>query len=367
MVTTFLLVVSLGWADVDKQPAATHSLPEIKETLLNNHRRIRTLRVHRESDSYKTGLYPEGAFSRVTFVAKSPYFLFHDSAHGTRDMKWEDDPYRQVAYINATHVSNVYSLDRSFFCEAFAAKQMLPGSLKQEFFFVATGIWPLHGREPIRPAGDPYMLFDIANAIGTEVGSKIKLRPRQEKIEGRWCHVIENSEFDRLWIDMKRNGCLVKRELDYPGNGALMSRYILGEHHETSPEIWMPKWIKNVQFDAGAADESSRDRVLVDSVMKLVSVAVNEEVADATFEYEPQAGDYELFEMMRDCKQVVPGGLDHLERMAAWIQAYASSNGNAARTFRRTPKTPPIQYLMVALIVGIVVINEVRIRRSRTR
>ena len=88
------------------------------------------------------------------------------------------------------------------------------------------------------------------------------VRPLQEEIDKRFCHVLERPAYDRLWIDVERGCALLARETHAQLNGALVQRIELSGHKEVSPGIWFPTKLRNIQYDYLCPDRSKRSRVV---------------------------------------------------------------------------------------------------------
>ena len=116
-------------------------------------RRVNSLKISYKAEGYDPKKVLAGAYVHRTLIAKAPCSLFLDSAHGYPGLPWEDDLFRQTAYITPTHERNVYPTNRGYFVRESAPDAGLPGSLPSEVFFMATGIWPLTGRKAPRPNG----------------------------------------------------------------------------------------------------------------------------------------------------------------------------------------------------------------------
>src|SRR5665213_4288683 len=149
--------------------------------------------------------------------------------------------FQRRAYISGNRVVSEFPVNRVFSEGTFTPSEGLPGTLPREFFFLATGIWPLNAIKPPRHRGRPYVLREIA-----ECDTHSVVRPNLEDVDGRWCHVLEDPDVDSLWLDVERECALVARETRDPENRALVQRIELRRHVEVSPQIWMPTSIRNI-------------------------------------------------------------------------------------------------------------------------
>ena len=275
-------------------------------------------------DDYDPKLFPKGAYLYREIIAKSPGSLHHVSAHGYAKMAWEDDPLQQRAYVTGDHVFNEYTVNRAYLEGHIDPENGLPGTLPREVFFLATGIWPFDGRPAARLLGRPYALRDVAKAEEYSV-----VRPRQDLVDGRWCHVLEWPGNDRLWLDTERGFVLLARELFFGGWGALGERFELGGDREVAPGIWLPRWIHNLQLDCEAPTEEGRGRRLIDARLDILRADVGP-VYESAFVFQPRPGS--LKKTRVDLIQEQPGGPDHLDYVAHWVQVHAPTSRPPART-----------------------------------
>ncbi len=335
LAVVFLTATRTGWlAAADHTPGATLSAPELRAKLSECLQRIRSFRVVYRSYGYDPERFPAGTYLHRVVVAKAPYSLYHVSAHGHDALDWHDDYYQQRAYITRDHLYNEFPVNRSYFDHEMKPSEGLPGTLPGEFFFLATGIWPLTAREPPRPDGRPYMLSEVAASEEYSI-----VRPRQELVDGRWCHVLERPGYDRLWIDAERGCALLARETHSQLNGAMVQRIELGDHQEIKPGIWMPKTMRNVQYDWLCPDEAGRKRIVLDGTFRILEIGVND-VEDEIFQFDPQAGAL-LDNGVNRPRQVREGGLDHLDDLLLWARKNASvpsiSSGATSRWWALVP------------------------------
>jgi hypothetical protein len=246
-------------------------------------------------------------------------------------------------------VFNEFAVNRAYFVALIDPKGGLPGTLQSESFFLATGIWPLDGRSAPRLRGRPYVLRDVAKAEDYSL-----VRPRQERVDGRWCHVLESPGKDRLWLDTERGFVPLARELFVGKWRALGQRFELGGHREVAPGIWLPSWIHNLQADYEAPTEEGRRRKLIDSRFDILRARVGS-VDDSIFIFRPRPGS--LKTTGGEAIQAQPGGLDHLDDIVRWVEKHAPAS--------RTSAHPAIPTSAVAFVPAILFIIACEVRRRR--
>lgn len=287
---------------------ARWSAPQLREQLAELAARVTDIEVEYRSYSYEASQAPGGAYFHKRIAALAPSLFQLESGHGYDGLDWRDDPFRQITYVGSTRVVTYTLLDRSFFEYAIPPDAALPGTLDNEFYFVATGLWPLPAR--VAPGGDvhPQVLAHVARH-----GSFDAVRPRLETVSGRACHVLEWVGRDALWLDAER-GCAVLRREKRDADGALQFRYELGDHREHAPNLWLPRWIVREDF-APPSDKAART-----VRMEILSTSVGQ-LAPAAFEFSapPGAIQFQREDPDGSLRQVVDGGQELLDGQAQWI------------------------------------------------
>lgn len=330
-------------------PKATYTAQQLRRGLLDTADKIKSLHVVYQSDAYDPKIFPEGSYLYREIIAKSPGSLHHVSAHGHAKLAREDDPFQQSAYVVGDHAINEFPVNRAYREDYINPKGGLPGTLQNEAFFLTTGIWPFEDRPAPRLLGRPYALRDVAKSEDYSV-----VRPRQELVEGRWCHVLEWPEHDRLWLDAERGFVLVAREMLLGNWHALGQRFELAGHREVAPGIWLPSLIHNLQLDFEAPTEEGRQRRLIDGRLQILRANAGP-LDDSIFFFRPRPGSLKM--TRNDAIQAQPGGLDYLDDVARWVDVYAP----VAR-----PVHPFIPISAVAFLPAFLLIIACEVRRRRT-
>jgi hypothetical protein len=328
----------------DVAPRAVYTAGQLRAALALGQERIRSLRVVYRSYDYDPAKYPKGTYLHREVEARAPYDFCHVSAHGHDHLDWQDDPLQQHAYVTKGHAINEYSINRVFGENDVRPEEGLPGSLPQEFFFAATGIWPHTGWRPPRPEGRAYVLSEVATEREYQV-----VRPVQELVDGRWCHVLERPGLDRLWLDVERGCTLLARESSLKLGGTLVQRIELGGHRQVAAGVWLPGWMRNIQFDYNAPTEEGRRRAYRDTRHVVIEAWANRETNLPTFHRRP--GELR-FGAEGTPTQVVPGGQDHLDDLAQWIVRHA--------TIARSDGHSPWTYLAAAPALVLILVWELR-------
>lgn len=295
-------------------PRAVYSAGALRARLAESHEKIRSIEVVYESvpGFYKAPRFPPGTYLHRHVAATADGRLYHVKAHGHAAMSWEDDPLQQRCYVAPDHWYVTNPVNRTYFCGILSHSGPLPGTMPDEFFFIATGIWPFDERPAPCVDEESHMLRDIAVSDDYSV-----VRPQQEMIDGHWCHVLERPGLDTLWIDSNRDYALLARERRKTKAGPLMSRYELSGHDEVAPAVWLPRKIRNIQFDYLATTEEGRSRRVIDATFTVLRAEANC-VDERLFRCELPPGALDIGAEIP--RQTVPGGLDHLDHLVDWMQ-----------------------------------------------
>jgi hypothetical protein len=188
------------------------------------------------------------------------------------------------------------------------------------------------------------------------------VRPLQEKFDDRWCHVLSWSEHDTLWLDMERGGVLVARETFHPKTGVLMQRYELSRHEEVAPKIWIPKKLRNIQFDFSAKTEEGQKRRVIDGFFDVEEIEVNT-LSESDFDFTPPAGALLTYDAQNpNAKypyQSVTGGEELLDRLANWIRTM-----NPHKQIKVTTNNI-FGWFVGGFVVPIIIFLEIRKRKKK--
>jgi hypothetical protein len=312
----------------DHAPRAVSTAGQLRAALAEAQEKIRNLRVVYRSYDYEPGKYPKGTYLHREIEAWAPYDFHHVSAHGFEDFDWRDDPLQQHAYVTKGHAINEFPINRVFAEHEVRPDEGLPGSLPLEPFFAATGIWPHSGWRPPRPVDRAHVLREVAVEPEYRV-----VRPVQELVDQRWCHVLERPGLDRLWLDAERGCALLARESSLKVGGPLVERIEVGGHRQAADGVWLPGWIRIIQFDYNDPTEEGRRRAYQDKRLAISEAQANREADPPTFRARPG----ELRGAAEGGPtQVLPGGQDHLDDVARWLvrhAAIARSDGNSLSAY----------------------------------
>ena len=289
---------------------ATLTTDELKQRLLEAHRRVRAWYIEYESSRELMENGQEESYLRRVVAAEVPDLYFHWNAHGIPGLEWQEDPLQQRFIMGSGFIVADRPPQRSYTFLTSAPDDPLPGTAPFEFLFVALGWWPFEKR----PSPT---LFDGAPAVLPAIvaSEEYRVHPEQELVGQRWCHILEYPGRDKLWLDCERGCAILIREMYGPDPGRLFQRIEASGHREVQPGIWVPARFRNTV--PGALDP--KDKEIVDSILDVVNVRLNEDVDNDLFRFEPLPGSIELT-VDGTVRQEAAGCEDYLNEVVDWMQ-----------------------------------------------
>jgi hypothetical protein len=306
----FVISTSVGMGGEERP--ASYTASQLRARILDAQHSIHSLYVtyHTSMDEQNTR-YPRGASVYRQIAVMAPFYYYHLNTHYHDQLAWQDDPLQQSCYVTGDRQYVVNRVNRTYGGGAIGPTDRVPGSLENELFFLATGLWPLDRRPAPRRDSEPYLLCDIAQSPRYD-----SVASAQEEVDGRWCHILEYPGKDRLWLDVERGCILLKRETRSAVGGPLACRFQLGGYREVQPGIWLPGWIRNVQFDFHARTEQGRRRKVTDALIEILEGRANE-LAPEFFQFQPEPGTLSITPGKLP-EQNIPGGHEHLDHLIQW-------------------------------------------------
>jgi len=288
----------------------------VRRSMLEASQRIQSLRCR-----YRITMSEEEYLER-TIALKSPLLYREDSIHLGPKIQREMNVSEQITYVVRDQCVIFYPASRTIIEGPWDSNESIPPSLGEDIFLIASGVWPLTGRKGLRPYGHPHMLVDVASCPDFVCGDRAGL------VDGRRCAELRyGSGEDRLWVDLERGCCAIRREIYDRDSGLITSRYSLSDHRHLGDGIWLPFHIRRQEYDSRImVSPHGRQAPLLDIDIVVEHADVNS-VSDEHFAFAPPPGALDLNwngEPKR-VRQVKPGGLDLLDEQAAWIGAHFRS------------------------------------------
>ena len=297
------LPVRAAWS----APAPEFTANELRSRLAEQNAKIQAYYVVYDAGPNNNGAIETGAYVRRQLAAASPASFSQWTGKQTALYSFTHDPLQQRLIVNGNAAITEHSADRAFIRSP--TEGHLPGSAPREIMLLALGWWPTNAlRPPHFVRETPAVLPDIA------VSTDYRVRDAQELVADRWCHVLEFSQHDRLWLDAPHGCMIMARELVDPRSGRTVERIEASEVCEIASTVWSPKKLRNILFDA------SSGRVISDSRLVIREIGINNAVPRSLFTFEPKPGSIEL--KNGAFAQYSPGGLDFLDETAARLKRF---------------------------------------------
>jgi hypothetical protein len=285
-------------------------LDEVLDRLATAQRRISSFLVEYRVNYDGASELP-GAYLHRTVAMKGPSSIYHDNAHGHAQLQWQDDPLRWACYVTSDEYAAVRINSATFTSERIAPSDPPVGSLPDEWVLWATGLWPLDTRPAPRIFGKhPYFLKYYAADEALK-----RLRSRLERVDGAWCHVVERPGIDVVWLDLDRGATLVAREILDQETRQPVRRFVLMNHQEVEPGIWMPGRILDVRFDEVPADGNSSPSSRRSTAFEILHWQIND-VPDEAFVYDIQPGALQIDAPAGTRAQVDSDTVMHLDNVS---------------------------------------------------
>lgn len=296
----------------DEPPQARLGVGELFRQLADVHSRVHTWRIEYATLAHEHR--PGDVDLHRIVAARTPDHLLLWSRKGTQEYGWRDDPLQERLFVGSVQAVVEHPMSRCFSVVPMKPDDPLPGTAPSELLFAALGWWPFaHRPGPRFLNGNPVVWKDVV------VQSGYTVRHEQEPCRGRYCHVLERTGYDRLWMDCDRPGVIMKRELVEPRAGRVMQRIELDGHREIKDGIWVPTRVRNVIFDLSG--RSGPGTALTDATFEVLDVQVNDSLSETVFQFEPLAGAIELLGGGR-YEQRRPGGHEYLDALADWLRRH---------------------------------------------
>ena len=122
-------------------------------------------------------------------------------------------------------------------------------------------------------------------------GLEFRVLPRQEKINGVWCHVVELPGFQKFWVDTHLACVCRQREL-LNGNKAdprLRERTVSSDFQQVSSGVWVPRSFRREDFVPPNSPPEMRGKVNLEITIHVETIEINS-VSDEDFKLAIPAG-----------------------------------------------------------------------------
>jgi len=223
----------------------------------------------------------------------------------------EEDP---RAYIQLLDGEN-WNVLNTYFREYDVSRKFAVRSYTDKILFhpvfESLGWWPPDDTNPpARQDGRRFFADDVVDDERCRVVGR-------ELIDGRWCHVVEVANSDRLWIDCARGVVICQKRYASGGDHAEITAMEASDLREVSPGFFLPYRMRRIQ----------RARNL-DVTTVIDSYSINE-VVDSQFQIEVTPGTL-IYDRDTDTYRQVPGGFEVMDRVVRWVKANVQASERSA-------------------------------------
>jgi hypothetical protein len=314
-------VAALSPAAAAESRPATATTEQVLKGLENVNTAVRAWCIEYEGDGPKLPYYVHR-----TLAVRFPDSCLYRGAKGPADSQdledgvartsWREHPFQDWVLVTSNRNYWGKPWDRELGEFALARDAPLPAKMQSEVLFMALGWWTFQDRP------SPQLEGDIPRSIPDIVRSKrYSVAAEQDMRDGIWCHVLQDPGRDRIWIDCARSFAIIARETSDITTGAPIAQVVMSGHREDKPGIWVPREIRNIQFNYHApTPEGWRER-LIDARVRILDVRLNEHVDESVFRLGPMPAGTVRLDPDGRYEQVEPGGFDHMDYLAEWLRS----------------------------------------------
>jgi hypothetical protein len=344
--------------------AATATLDRIRAAVDQSRRRLRSIEVEFLARGLEptTGA-PEGATLRRVVAARgtSRYVASVHTAAGLPERLDVDG--NLVVYDGRSKVLTDFR-PRLSYGEVFRRDAgLFAWKVQGEFFFECTA-W----RPPDDDSKPPEV--EIAFLLHEALADpQCRVLPRQERVDGAWCHVVERPGVDKLWLDPAIGFALRRRHWLHGQHAAPPIDYELSDYREVAPKVWVPWRLRRVTYKP--RPHKPGGPLSVDSVAEvaLLRAEVNR-VPEGRFRVDLPPGTL-VWDGDAKSYEQVPGGLPLLDAIIALAEARAevyakamAAGGWGRRAYASNTYPIAVGLLLSALAAALLIY---RIGASRAR
>ena len=188
-------------------------------------------------------------------------------------------------------------------------------------------------------------------------GLEFRVLPRQEKVDGIWCHVVELPGFQKFWVDT-RLGCVCRKRELLNGNRAhpqVRERGVASDFQQVSSGAWVPRSYCREEFVPTNSPPEIRGKINFSTTIHVETIEINS-VSDDDFKLAIPAGTL-VYDSPHNRLFRVPSDTDEAIRDLA----------HEAQHMMQSPFAVWRRVLIVAVSAAIVLLAYVFVRRKARR
>jgi hypothetical protein len=337
-----------------ESPAAVLTVDQVRRSVDESQSRLRSLwivyRAEPGPDSPPRGPR-ESAFSRHKFAARGS-LRFTEDEHWGDDVPVELDLNYHLGFFTGKTLDVFYVNSRYFETTHRWAQAGYSLKVRAPIILECLGWWPPDDTTELPPV-EPVIIHRKALA-----NTDFVMSPRQEQVDGAWCHVLERAGADKFWIDPAAGFGVRRREVRLgPAGSNRAVRYESSDFREVEPGIWLPWRMRRFVYDPAADSHGHTSRAIAvkDALCIVEQVEVNR-VSEQLFHFDPPPGTF-VKNLDDQSTRQIPGGRDFLEQVVAQARELPRVYAGASAP-RRTDDSPTWPgYALVAAVALLAAID----------
>jgi hypothetical protein len=120
---------------------------------------------------------------------------------------------------------------------------------------------------------------------------RLKLRPRQEQVDGHWCHVLEAPGVATYWVDTNAGFSVRRWQHNWKGHTLPQRQYENRDLREVKPGLWLPAAQREILYADPSHDDAKYWGKRVNERDLTANVTFGK-VTDADFAIDVKPGDF---------------------------------------------------------------------------
>lgn len=103
-----------------------------------------------------------------------------------------------------------------------------------------------------------------------------RLRPRQENVDGDWCHVLEIPGLDEIWVQIDPVARVRRRRLHWKQGGDIREDVYFQHFEEVAPKLWLPYFIMFDRYTGPIDKPKNAGKIGERQQLKVTKITIGE-------------------------------------------------------------------------------------------
>lgn len=339
-------------------PAATHTIAEIRDAYSRSRERLRSFEVEIVSRTPISPDDPKRLLTLRRIIAIRGSACYIDSKHSTAAYPEALDLRRSEIYFDGK-VLHKYR-PPLLHCTTYT-QDIEASSIPARWNFVVECLawWPPDDPQGPPSGSDDFFLHEaLANL-------ECRVLPRQEAIDGVWCHVVQRPGADKFWLDEAIGFHPRRRERLHGHPSVNAMTFELSDYREESPGVWIPRKMHRAIYNPRVGDAPGKTAPTEDAEAAVVRVAVNR-VPMERFQLRPRPGMLIEDAATHEVRQV-PGGLDFIDTVVELARRRARIAARGGRSLSSLSVVTPAALIATIAVLAYRVVRTAGSRRLPAR